>query len=334
MRAWFRPICWLAVPCLFGCGLLAAALALAGPAYTDPDKTDDDFPLQGEYKGTLKDKDGDGEITIGLQVVALGKGQFRGYGYQGGLPGDGADISTKVMVEGKREGDQILFTRDEGSAVVKGGTATVSIKGVEVGVLPKVLRESPTLGAKPPKEATVLFDGKNTDHWENGKIENGLLVAGTQTKKKFGDQKIHIEFRIPYQPEDDSQGRGNSGIYLQGRYEVQMLDSFGLEGKHNECGGIYSVRDPNVNMALPPLSWQTYDIDYTAGKYDDAGKVVSNPRITVIHNGVKIHDNVELPGDRNTTAAPVQPGNAPGPIYLQDHGNPVRYRNIWVVEKK
>jgi hypothetical protein len=142
-----------------------------------------------------------------------------------------------------------------------------------------------------------------------------------------------VEFRIPFQPEDSGQGRGNSGLYLQGRYEVQMLDSFGLEGKDNECGGIYSVAPPSVNMALPPLAWQTYDVDYTAAKYDDAGKLTSNPRVTVKHNGVVIHDNIELPGQRNTTAAPVAAGPAPGPVFLQNHGNPVRYRNIWVVEK-
>jgi hypothetical protein len=112
-----------------------------------------------------------------------------------------------------------------------------------------------------------------------------------------------------------------------------MLDSFGLEGEENECGGIYSVAKPSVNMCYPPLAWQTYDIDYTAARYKD-NELVSPPRITVRHNGVVIHDDVELPGNRNTTAAPVAAGPQNGPLYLQDHGNPVRYRNIWVVGKK
>jgi hypothetical protein len=94
------------------------------------------------------------------------------------------------------------------------------------------------------------------------------------------------------------------------------------------------VAKPKVNMCFPPLTWQTYDIDYTAGQFDANGKVVKNPRVTVRHNGVLIHDDVELPGERNTTAAPVKAGPEDGPLYLQDHGNPVRYRNIWVVEKK
>ena len=162
--------------------------------------------------------------------------------------------------------------------------------------------------------------------------EDGLLMQGTTSNKTFGSHKIHIEFLLPYMPQDRGQGRGNSGLYVQGRYEIQMLDSFGLEGKMNECGGIYSVAACNLNMCYPPLAWQTYDIEYTAAKYED-GKVDSNPRMTVYHNGVKINDNVELPGNRNTTAAPLKAGPSKGPVYLQNHGCPVRYRNIWVVEK-
>jgi hypothetical protein len=117
---------------------------------------------------------------------------------------------------------------------------------------------------------------------------------------------------------------------MQGRYEVQMLDSFGLEGKHDECGGLYSVKNPDVNMCLPPLAWQTYDVDFTAAEFDAAGKKTKDAEMTVRHNGVEIHKNVRLP--KGTTAAPVGEGKDPGPLYLQDHGNPVRYRNIWIVE--
>ena len=177
-----------------------------------------------------------------------------------------------------------------------------------------------------------MFDGTNADAWIKGKVENGVLVQGTTSSQKFGDQHLHIEFRLPYKPEDRGQGRGNSGIYLQGRYEVQMLDSFGLEGKNNECGGIYEVKDPDVNMCFPPLSWQTYDIEYTAAKYE-GDKLVANPRMTVRHNGVLVHEDVELPGERSTRAAPSRPGPEPGPIFLQNHGCPIRFRNIWVVEK-
>ena len=137
--------------------------------------------------------------------------------------------------------------------------------------------------------------------------EDKLLMQGANSVKRFQSHKLHVEFRTPFQPKARGQGRGNSGCYLQARYEVQMLDSFGLTGHHNECGGIYSIKPPDVNMALPPLSWQTYDIEFTAAKFKD-GKKVANARITVLHNGVKIHDNVELP--KRTTASPLPEGRS------------------------
>lgn len=307
--------------------------ALGGPQYTDPDKTDADFPFQGEYVGKVKTDEG--ELKFGVQVIALGQGKFHAVGYRDGLPGDGWNGQDKIEADGTRDGEAVTFKSDMGQGTLTKGKLTLTTPdGKELGVLEKVERKSPTLGAKPPEGAVVLFDGSNADAWQNGKVENGLLVQGTTSKQRFGSHKLHIEFRLPYAPEERGQGRGNSGLYLQGRYEVQMLDSFGLKGEQNECGGIYSVAAPRVNMCLPPLTWQTYDVDYTAGQYDADGKVVKNPRITVRHNGVIIHDNVELPGERNTTAAPVKAGPEPGPVYLQDHGNPVRYRNIWVVETK
>lgn len=313
---------------------LLASTVVAGPTYTDPDKTDADFAYQGEYAGTIKGEDG-GELTLGVQIVALGKGKFKAVGYPGGLPGDGWNKEDKVEAEGEIKDGVLVFEKDAASAHVKDGTLTVKAGETELGKINKVNRSSPTLGAKPPSGAVVLFDGKSADAFINGKVgDDGLLLEGSTSKQKFGSYKLHVEFRTPYQPEDRGQGRGNSGVYMQGRYEVQMLDSFGLEGKMNECGGLYSVKDCDLNMCFPPLAWQTYDIDYTAAKYDEAGKVISAPRITVEHNGVVIHKDVELPKDRGTTAAPVKPGPEPGPIYLQNHGNPVRYRNIWLLEKK
>ncbi|MBP88938.1 MAG: hypothetical protein CMJ64_19855 [Planctomycetaceae bacterium] len=315
---------------LFG---FIANVAVAGPAYTDPAKADPDFALQGEYTGMLATDDGD--IKFGVQVIALGKGKFDSVAYVGGLPGDGWNEEEKFHAPGELKDGVVYFKGDAGTGELKDGV--LSVLGTEdnaKGALKKVERKSPTLGQKPPQDAVVLFDGTNADGWKGGKItDDGLLMQGTTSEKTFGSHTLHIEFRLPYQPEDRGQGRGNSGIYFQGRYEVQMLDSFGLEGKQNECGGIYSVAEPDVNMCLPPLSWQTYDTEYTAAKYDDAGKLVANPRITVKHNGVVIHDDIELPGERNTTAAPLKAGPEPGPVYLQNHANPVRYRNIWVVPK-
>lgn len=330
---------WLAAVPLVALGVALVASGLPqsacakGPAVTDPSKADGDYAYQGEYAGEVPSDIG--KIKLGVQVIALGQGKFQAVGHFGGLPGDGWNGEAKIEVEGKLEGNEVRFKTDQGVGKLRNGKITVEDNtGNVVGELDKVERKSSTLGAAPPAGAIVLFDGKNADAWQNGKIEEGLLVQGTTSKAKFGSHKLHIEFRLPYQPEDRGQGRGNSGLYLQGRYEVQMLDSFGLEGRDNECGGIYSVKKPDVNMCFPPLAWQTYDVEYTAAKFDAAGKLVAHPRVTVYHNGVAIHKDVELPGDRSTTAAPIGPGAEPGPVFLQDHGNPVRYRNVWVVETK
>jgi hypothetical protein len=312
---------------------VSSLLLAAAPKYADPAQVDADFAYQGEYSGKV----GDEELRLGVQVIAEGKGRFQAVAYVGGLPGDGWNKEAPVRAAGELKDGQVRFGAENGSAVLKDGSVTVfDADGNRIGQLPKVARSSPTLGKKPPEDAIVLFDGTaaSLDNWQGGRMtDDGLLMEGVTSKQKFGDHQLHLEFRLAYQPEDRGQGRSNSGIYAQGRYEVQILDSFGLEGKHNECGGIYSVKDPDVNMCLPPLAWQTYDIDYTAARYDDQGKILANPRITVRHNGVLIHQDVELPGERSTTAAPLGPGPEPGPVFLQNHGCPLRFKNIWVVER-
>lgn len=148
------------------------------------------------------------------------------------------------------------------------------------------------------------------------------------SEAQFTDHKVHVEFRTPFQPTARRQGRGNSGVYLQARYEVQVLDSYGLEGKSNECGGIYKIAEPRVNMCAPPLQWQTYDIEFRAARFDEAQKKMGNATMTVYHNGVLIHDRVSIPA-----RVAGGPGFvASGGILLQNHGNPVQYRNIWVQE--
>jgi hypothetical protein len=328
-----RRLALLTLPLVLFALVMAMPLHAQNPVYTDPDKADADFAIQGEYSGSL-DTD-EGAKKLGVQIIALGDGKFQGVGYVGGLPGDGWNGEEPERVDGALADGVAKFEGTYANgAVSKGEIAVTDKDGNSLGTLKRVERKSPTLGEKPPEAAVVLFDGTSADGWEGGKMtDDGLLMPGTTSKRRFGSHKVHIEFRLPYMPLDRGQGRGNSGIYVQGRYEVQMLDSFGLKGEHNECGGIYSVKNPDVNMCLPPLAWQTYDIEYTAAKFD-GDKLVASPRVTVYHNGAKIHDDVELPGNRNTTAAPSAPGPEPGPVYVQDHGNPVRYRNIWVVEAK
>ena len=194
----------------------------------------------------------------------------------------------------------------------------------------------------PPPVALVLFDGSNLDEWQSvdGKaaaawtlVPGGVVQVrhgGIKTKRNFdGHFRLHVEFRVPYLPTAKGQARGNSGIYLQGRYEVQVLDSYGLDSQNNDCGGIYEVAKPLVNACKAPTVWQCYDIDFRAPVFKD-GKKAAPTRISVIQNGVPIHENASVPVD-NTRAGLGGDPSTPGPIMLQEHGSPVQYRNIWLV---
>ena len=320
------------------CGMGLSWISVAGAADEKPaatlsaSETDADFAFQGEYSGEVNVN---GTSTrYGAQIVALGDGKFRGIGYPGGLPGDGY-LGGEIL-EGAAElkDGEVVFTENpDARAIIRNSEIVITTSnGDPLGTLKKVDRESPTLGAKPPTDAVVLFDGKSVDQFPGAKLsEDGLLIQGATSQETFQDATLHLEFLLSYMPSARGQARANSGCYLQGRYEVQILDSFGLEGRNNECGGIYSIKSPTVNMCYPPLSWQTYDIDFTAARFDADGKKTADARITVRHNGVVIHKNVAVP--KTTTAAPLAEGPTPGPLYLQDHGNPVRFRNIWLVKK-
>ena len=197
----------------------------------------------------------------------------------------------------------------------------------------------------PPAGAVVLFDGKSLDNWEKARRKGPapwkLLPEGSmqvaeediKTKQTFaGRFKLHVEFRVPYMPRASGQARGNSGVYLQGRYEVQVLDSYGLKSQNNDCGGIYGIAAPLVNACKAPTIWQSYDIDFQAPVCAD-GKKTSPAVVTVLHNSIKIHDKVKITSD-NTTAGLGGDPCTPGPIMLQNHGNPVQYRNIWLLPEK
>ena len=215
--------------------LLTLDSTLAAPepkAWTDPAAArseDPDFSVQGEY-GSAKPG-----AAFGVQVVALGDGKFDAYLLEGGLPGLGwTRGKQRTLLKGSRSDEKVTFSSEDKkvSATIHGAKLVLTRNGEEELTLPRIERSSPTLGAKPPQGAVVLFDGSSADHWEKGKVENGLLAAtGCLSKKKFADCTLHLEFRTPYKPNARGQGRGNSGIYYGGRYETQILDSFGLEGQ-------------------------------------------------------------------------------------------------------
>jgi hypothetical protein len=298
---------------------------------TDVTKVDDDFALQGEYRGEVTIEEG--KIPVGAQVIARGKGKFRLVGYPLGLPGEGWDSTRKHEVEGSRTGDQVTFQGEEFTGILSAtGITVTNSDGNKIGELKKVIRKSPTLGTQPPEGAVVLFDEKGTNRFPGSKVSpEGWLMQGATSEPTFDDFSLHLEFMLSYAPDKLGQGRSNSGLYLQGRYEVQILDSFGLEGKDNECGGIYTVSAPAVNMCFPPLQWQTYDVDFTAARFDETGKKLEDAKVTVRHNGTLIHKEIKIP--KATTAAPLPVKPTPGPIFLQDHGDQVRFRNIWVLPK-
>jgi hypothetical protein len=194
------------------------------------------------------------------------------------------------------------------------------------------------------EDAGVLFDGKDFAHWAhaNGQpvkwqiVDDAMkIVPGSGsivTKRQFRDFKLHVEFKTPQLPANvKGQARGNSGVYLQRRYEIQILDSYGLPPKDNECGSLYTVKAPDKNVCKQPGEWQSYDITFRAARFDGQGKnakKVKNARITVWQNGVLIHDDVEIP---NKTGAGQPEGPEPGPILLQEHGSEVMFRNIRIV---
>ncbi|NOX53200.1 MAG: DUF1080 domain-containing protein [Planctomycetes bacterium] len=332
MRNLLRFVCAAAVLSLMtGAGWAAghADRKKIKTAFLDAKSAGIDFEVQGEYEVTV------GDDPFGIQVIALGDGRFQAVAYEGGLPGAGWDGNTRYFLDGKLAEGIAQFESGEGRFRIEHGEVTgvayadsgnLDIKGK------KVLRKSPTLGAKPPQNAVVLFDGTHVDAWQNGRIvEGNLLDVGTRTKQSFAAFHLHLEFRTPFMPYARGQARGNSGVYLLDQYEIQVLDSFGLEGESNECGGIYKVARPLVNMCLPPLSWQTYDIDFTPARFNEQGKKVANAVVTVRHNGVVIHENLELP---HPTPGGGRADEKPGPLFLQNHGDPVRYRNIWLVPKE
>jgi hypothetical protein len=266
-----------------------------------------DFIMQGEYEGS----------GMGAHVIARSGGYFDLALYEGGLPGKGFTGADKDIVrhEGGRRNGEVQFG---GHWKIVDGVLKNDGKSLQ-----KIERTSPTQGLKPPDGAIVMFDGSGLGKFKDAKLQDGTLGVRARSTQALTDHFLHIEFRVPYQPGRWDAGRGNSGVFLQERHELEILDTMGRERKNSHCGGIINGPAPKINMAFPPLSWQTYDVAFKAAKFE-GNKRKSKARVSVWHNGVLIHDNVELRDHRDD--------QKPGGLYLQDqHRCDVRFRNIWVL---
>ena len=303
-----------------------------GPAFTQPPKNDPSFELMGEFVGPITTGENEYE-PLGLQIRPLGKHDFQAISYMGGLPGQEKHQAKMTKMIGRRTGDFLILSGGPWVIIVeKDHCKIIGREGKSLGRLERIKRTSPTMGAIAPEGATVVFDGSGVKNFSNGQMtKDGLLAQGADFRLMFQDFNMHVEFRLPYMPEADGQKRGNSGLYLQSRYECQVLDSFGTEIMINGLGALYQLKKPDLNMCFPPLVWQTYDIQFTAPRFAADGSKVRDAHISSWINGIKVQDDVALP--RKTGAGqPEEPFLLPTKI--QDHGgDPIRFRNIWVVDR-
>jgi hypothetical protein len=334
--------------------VVLAAMALVLGASTQRVAWGEEDTVMGQYEGTFTPAKGS-PIKAEAKVVAEGKRYYRAvfsatpqsgkqavqFQLRGRLPGKFLSLfknSKKLLLAGK-------VNEVNWAGTLFQGKLAVAAKGEAGGKfeLTRIEPKSPTEGLKPPAGAIVLFPyepGKpiSLAEWRNNSwkiLPDGSVEVGrgdNHSVRSFGDVQVHVEFWLPYEPLGRGQGRGNSGVYFQNFYEIQVLDSFGLPPKNNECAGVYSIAAPKVNACFPPLRWQTYDMTFHAARFSPEGKVVKPATVTIIHNGVKVHEDQPIP--RCTERS--KPGGEPkvGPFRLQNHGHPVRFRNMWVVELK
>ena len=297
---------------------------------TEPPKDDMNYLLMGEFIGEIS-VDGQ-QQRLGLQIRPIGGDQFDAVSFIGGLPGQEQHEPDPIRMIGKRNEDFTVLSGGPWAIFVERDSCLIlDRKGEKLGQLKRIERTSPTLGARPPEDAIVLFNGQDTEQFIRAEMtEDGLLKEGADVKPMFQDFNLHVEFRLPYMPNASGQSRGNSGLYLQSRYECQVLDSFAQDPVFNGCGALYKFRAPDLNMCLPPLVWQSYDVQFTAPRWAADGTKLRDAHVTSWVNGVKVQDNVALP---NKTGAGKQEAPTLLPIRLQDHRDPVRYRNVWIVDR-
>jgi hypothetical protein len=311
-------------------------LAFAAAAWADP--------YMGEYKGVYR-PDSVQSMDATAKVVAEGDDVY----YRITITATAKEPSREgatIELHGHRNGPAVIIADRAGGyhwqGQIENGRLAVQSEYGQNFELQRLVRKSPNEGLVPPPGAVVLLPFKegtapSLSNWTNQEwkaLQNGAMQVNkgdTRTQERFGDiQRLHVEFWLPLEPRERGQGRANSGLFLDGLYEVQILDSFGLVETSGDCGSLYSIKRPDVNASLPPETWQTYDIEFRAPRLNNDGSVREPARITVVFNGVKIHDNVQIP---NPTADPKAAVSATGPLQLQDHGHPIQFRNIWLVKE-
>jgi hypothetical protein len=324
--------CCLAVMCVFPVGVLAAGRSFAALTV---EQAGPDYALVGEFAGNVTD-DSAQPHRMAIQVRAIGNGDFEAAEFQGPLPGEtGFKPGARVLL-GRRSGNLLVFTGGPHAILANPDRCLVlDGEGKQLGRLDRVTRVSPTLSARPPRGAIVIFDNGLQDTGQQltrpRVTEDGLLMPGTDIKPLIQDFTMHLEFMLPYMPAARGQDRANSGIYIHSRYELQILDSFAQEPAINSSGAIYEYIAPEMNLCLPPLVWQTYDIVFTAPRWAADNTKLKDACLSLWYNGVQIHNNVNL---ARKTGLGSQEGPQVLPINIQDHnGDPVRFRNIWIVDR-
>lgn len=334
---------------LFSTFILATVITLTGltaQAADNPSPSGD--PFIGAFEGVYTAAGRDDYVAKG-QIINVGRGLYKakvGFGTN-----DGAQQYGYVEIHGSAQGSKLMLS---GYSNDVHWTGTIQDGKLRIGQqdahysgafrMDKVIHHSPTEGLTPPRGSDVILpyaqgaktnlDAMTNDKWEI--LDDGVMrvkgKSGDQkTKKSYGDVTIHLEFKLAHMPNEHGQARSNSGLYVQDRYETQILDSFGLMSGSGDCGGIYEQAIPLVNACYPPGQWQTYDVQFKAARFNKDGSVKSYPTMTVELNGVTVQRNHVF---RKVTGGAVN-DDVPekGRIRLQDHGDPVEYRNFWVVDK-
>lgn len=337
---------------LTGLLVISATAALSGSPYDEKD------PFMGDYIGTWVDApngtNAANNPTISAQVVNVDDNLYRVKIFHEFDQRCPMYVDVELPVKnGSLDGEDSGWKFSVKDKKITGEAVGMGKKDQAIKFsLNYVVRLSPTLGQKPPKNAVVILgDDLSALQHPNGspvswkwypdqkvmEVDPATNKDGAGhtvvSKEKFKDVRVHVEFRYPIEPGKSGQARGNSGFFMMDFYEIQILNSYGLDGLWNECGSLYKVAAPKVNMAAPPLQWQTYDIIFYAPQFDKDGKKLKNARITIRHNGKLIHQNQEIPyttANKETGRDVKEPQEA-APVQMQNHNNIIQFRNIWAV---